>query len=36
MAATAFVAAPDLAQALEQWRRWLETERRASPHTVDA
>ena len=31
-----FFAAADLLAALEDWRRWLITERRTSPHTVDA
>ena len=35
-AAMAFEAAADLAGALAVWRRWLETERRASPNTLDA
>ncbi len=35
-AGAGFVAAPDLVEALGQWRRWLECERGASVHTVDA
>ena len=31
-----FAAAPDLAEAIQAWRMWLETERRASPHTAAA
>jgi integrase/recombinase XerC len=31
-----FVARPDLAETVEAWRRWLATEKRASPHTLDA
>ena len=31
-----FYAARDLVSALEDWRTWLETERRTSRHTVDA
>lgn len=31
-----FPARPDLARAIEDWRAWLATERRASAHTVDA
>lgn len=31
-----FYAAADLLAALEDWQRWLITERRTSPHTVDA
>ena len=31
-----FAAQPDLQAALEDWRRWLVTERRTSDHTVDA
>ena len=30
-----FTAQPDLLAALEDWRRWLTTERRTSDHTVD-
>jgi len=30
------VAAPDLAGAIEDWRRWLEAERRAAGHTTSA
>ncbi|MEQ9814515.1 MAG: tyrosine recombinase XerC [Azospirillaceae bacterium] len=36
MADAAFAAAPDLAQALARWRRWLESEKQASPHTLRA
>ena len=31
-----FAAAPDLAEAIERWQRWLGDERRASPHTLAA
>lgn len=31
----AFVARPDLAAAIEQWRGWLAGEKRSSPHTLD-
>lgn len=31
-----FAAQPDLQAALDDWRRWLTTERRTSEHTVDA
>jgi len=31
-----FLAAPDLAAAIESWRRWLTEEKRASAHTLDA
>ena len=31
-----FAAAPDLAEAIEAWRMWMQTERRASPHTTAA
>ena len=31
-----FSARPDLAEAIGNWRRWLESERRASSHTTDA
>ncbi len=31
-----FAARPDLAAAITDWRRWLESERRASRHTTDA
>ena len=31
-----FAAAPDLADAIARWRRWLGDERRVSPHTLAA
>ncbi|MFD2233484.1 tyrosine recombinase XerC [Phaeospirillum tilakii] len=31
-----YLAAPDLAAAIEAWRRWLAEEKRASAHTLDA
>lgn len=31
-----YAAAPDLAEAIAQWQSWLESERRASPHTIAA
>ena len=34
--ALAFTATPELAEVLLMWRRWLESERRVSPHTVAA
>ena len=36
VALLALNAAPDLAEALAAWRRWLEDERRLSPHSLDA
>ena len=36
LAPARFAAAPDLQNAIATWQRWLETERRASPHTVAA